>query len=192
MNRIQNTESFIFWKFYEYWMPNYSFLNLEKIWWSLWFSHLSTSMTMPASIPFAMFTILVISSSFVMPLLHWAIRVSSSTYLLYKLFDFWKWRNTEYWIVLLGLNYLNTEYSKLNSSPPKNFICEICDQMRWGKFHTLFSYLHQGIWIVHMNSTIRSQLFEYRLIRIIRSNSVTFVCPTPTLGLREGPDLTLP
>ena len=28
----------------------------------------------------------------------------------------------EFWIVLFDLNYLNTEYLKLKSSPPKNFI----------------------------------------------------------------------
>ena len=61
-----------------------------------------------------------------------------------ELFGFWKWTNTEYRIVLFGLNYSNTEYLKSNSSPPKNFICEFCDQMRWGKFDPLFSYLHEG------------------------------------------------
>ena len=56
--------------------------------------------------------------------------------------------NTDYQIVLFGLNYSNTEYLKLNSSPPKNFICEFCDQMRWGKFDPLFSYLHEGFYCV--------------------------------------------
>ena len=61
-----------------------------------------------------------------------------------ELFIFWKWTNTEYWIVLFGHNYLNNEYCKSNSSPPKHFICEFCDQMRWGHFDPLFSYLHEG------------------------------------------------
>ena len=60
-----------------------------------------------------------------------------------ELFGFWIWTNTEYRIALFGLNYSNTEYLKSNSSPPKNLICEFCDQMRWGKFDPLFSYLHE-------------------------------------------------
>ena len=44
-----------------------------------------------------------------------------------ELFSFWKWTNTEYQIVLFGLNYSNTEFLKSNSSPPKKFICEFCD-----------------------------------------------------------------
>ena len=60
-----------------------------------------------------------------------------------ELFGFRIWMNTEYRIALFGLNYSNTEYLKSNSSPPKNLICEFCDQMRWGKFDPLFSYLHE-------------------------------------------------
>ena len=60
MDRIPNTELFGFWKFYKYWIPNYSF--------------------------------------------------------------FWKWMNTEYRIVLFGLNYSNTEYLKLNSISPQKIL----------------------------------------------------------------------
>ena len=68
---------------------------------------------------------------------------------------FWKFYDTEllvflkmneYQIVLFGLNYSNTEYLKLSSSPPSKFffIFEYSDQMWWGKFDPLSSYLHEG------------------------------------------------
>ena len=112
-------------------------------------------------------------------------------------FVFWKWTNTEYLIVLFDLNYSNTKYLKSNSSTPKNFICKFSDQMRWGKFDPIFSYINEGffknsrtiqymlksIWVLNIiqksqmnqipntNSTIRSQLFGYQILQIIQSNS---------------------
>ena len=91
-----------------------------------------------------------------------------------KFFGFWKWMNTKYRIVLFGFNYWNTKYFKSNSRPPKNVICEICDQMRWGKFDPQFSYLHEGfslcfsihILLINNSRTIRYsvttiQVFKY-------------------------------
>ena len=82
-----------------------------------------------------------------------------------KLFDFWKWTNTEYWIVLFGLNYSNTKYLKSNSSPPKKFIFEFCDQMRWGKFDPLFSYLHEGFLLFFLHISCLWKILELFVIR---------------------------
>ena len=57
----------------------------------------------------------------------------------------------EYRIVLFSLNYSNTKYLKSNSSPPKNFKCKFCDQMRCGKFDALFSYLHEGFLVCFLH-----------------------------------------
>ena len=56
-----------------------------------------------------------------------------------ELFGFWKWTNTEYRIVLFGLNYSNTEYLTSNSTPKKFFICEFCE--KWDE-DTLILYFH--------------------------------------------------
>ena len=56
-----------------------------------------------------------------------------------KLLVFWKWTNTEYRIVLLGLNYSNTQYLTSNSTPKKFFICEFCE--KWDE-DTLILYFH--------------------------------------------------
>ena len=77
-----------------------------------------------------------------------------------KLFGFWKWMNTEYRIVLFGLNYSNTEYLKSNSSPQKNLICEFCDQMRWGKFDPLFSYLHEDFLLCFLHICWLQKILE--------------------------------
>ena len=55
----------------------------------------------------------------------------------------------EYQILISTIRSQLFEYRilKLNSSPPK-FICELCDQMSWGKFDPLFSFLpNTDIWI---------------------------------------------
>ena len=56
-----------------------------------------------------------------------------------ELFGFWKWTNTEFRIILFGLNYSNTEYLTSNSTPKKFSICEFCGK---SDEDTLILYFH--------------------------------------------------
>ena len=74
------------------------------------------------------------------------------------------WTNTEYQIVLFGLNYLNTKYLELNSRTLKKFIFKFIVQMRWEnsilyfhaltKLHTLYFILWQLFWVFEYSSKI--------------------------------------